>query len=58
MPSVEAEINLGAGPAEPADSSSSPEFLNDGDYKYDVALAYALLGVLTSVLAYIATHTS
>jgi hypothetical protein len=44
MPSVEAEINLGAGPAEPADSSSSPEVRNDGDDKDDVALADALLG--------------
>ena len=44
MSSVEAEINLGAGPAEPADSSSSPEVRNDGDDKDDVALADALLG--------------
>ena len=44
MPSVEAEINLGAGPAEPADLSSSPEVRNDGDDKDDVALADALLG--------------
>jgi len=44
MSSVEAEINLGAGPAEPADSSSSPEVRNDGDDKGDVALADALLG--------------
>lgn len=44
MPSVEAEINLGAGPAEPADSSSSPEVRNDGDDKDDVALADSLLG--------------
>ena len=44
MPSVEAEINLGAGPAEPADSSSSPEIRNGGDDKDDVALADALLG--------------
>jgi hypothetical protein len=44
MPSVEAEINLGAGPVEPADSSSSPEVRNDGDDKDDVALADALLG--------------
>jgi hypothetical protein len=42
MPSVEAEINLGAGPVEPADSSSSPEVRNDGDDKDDVALADAL----------------
>ncbi len=44
MPSVEAEINLGAGPAERADSSSSPEVRNDGDDKDDIALADALLG--------------
>jgi hypothetical protein len=44
MPSVEAEINLGAGPVEPADSSSSPEVRNDGDDNDDVALADALLG--------------
>jgi hypothetical protein len=44
MPSVEAEINLGPGPAEPADSSSSPEIRNGGDDKGDVALADALLG--------------
>ena len=44
MPSVEAEINLGAGPAEPADSSSSPEVRNGGDDKDDLALADALLG--------------
>src|SRR5271154_5029830 len=44
MPSVEAEINLGAGPVEPADSSSSPEVRNDGDDKDDVALADAPLG--------------
>jgi hypothetical protein len=44
MSFVEAEINLGAGPAEPADSSSSPEVRNDGDDKDDVALADALLG--------------
>ena len=43
-PSVEAEINLGAGPVEPADSSSSPEVRNDGDDKDDVALADAPLG--------------
>ena len=44
MPSVEAETNLGAGPAEPADLSSSPEVRNDGDDKDDVALADAPLG--------------
>ena len=44
MPSVEAKINPGAGPAEPANSSSSPEVRNDGDDKNDVALADALLG--------------
>ena len=44
MPSVEAEINPGAGPAEPADSSSSPEVRNDGDDKDDVASADPLLG--------------
>jgi hypothetical protein len=44
MPPVEAEINLGAGPAEPAGSSSSPEVRNDGDDKDDVALADAPLG--------------
>ena len=44
MPSVEAKINLGAGPVEPADSSSSPEVRNDGDDKDDVALADAPLG--------------
>ena len=44
MPSVEAEINLGAGPAGPADSSSSPEVRNDGDDKDDVASADPLLG--------------
>ena len=44
MPSVEAEINLGAGPAEPADLSSSAEVRNDGDDKDDVALADALPG--------------
>ena len=43
-PSVEAEINLDAGPAEPADSSSSPETRNDGDDKDDVASADAPLG--------------
>jgi hypothetical protein len=43
-PSVEAEIKLDAGPAEPADSSSSPEVRNDGDDKDDVALADPLLG--------------
>ena len=44
MPSVEAEINLGAGPAELADSPASPEVRNDGDDKDDVALADALPG--------------
>ena len=44
MPSVEAEINPGAGPAEPADSSSSPEVRNDGNDKDDVASADPLLG--------------
>jgi hypothetical protein len=44
MSSVEAEINLGAGPVEPADSSSSPEVRNDGDDKDDVALADVPLG--------------
>jgi hypothetical protein len=44
MSSVETELNLGAGPAEPADSSSSPEVRNDGDDKDDVALADTLLG--------------
>ena len=44
MPSVEAEINLGAGPAGPADLSSSPEVRNDGDDKDDVASADPLLG--------------
>jgi hypothetical protein len=44
MPFVEAEINLGAGPVEPADSSSSPEIRNDSDDKDDIALADALLG--------------
>ena len=43
-PFVEAEINLGAGPAEPADSSSSPEVRNDGDDKDDLAVADAMLG--------------
>jgi hypothetical protein len=43
-PSVEAEIDLGAEPAEPADSSSFPEVRNDGDDKDDVALADAPLG--------------
>ena len=43
-PSVEAEIKLDAGPAEPADSSSSPEVRNDGNDKEDVALAHAPLG--------------
>src|ERR1039457_7013362 len=48
MSSVEAEINLGAGPVEPADSSSSPEVRNDGDDKDgdegDVALVDTLSG--------------
>ena len=44
MPSVEAEINPGAGPAEPADSSSSPEVRNDGNDKDDVPSADPLLG--------------
>src|SRR5271156_3037503 len=44
MLSVEAEINPGAGPAEPADSSSSPEVGNDGNDKDDVASADPLLG--------------
>ena len=44
MPSVEAEINPGAGPAEPADSPSSPEVRNDGNGKGDVASADPLLG--------------
>ena len=44
MPSVETEINLDAGPAEPADSSSSAEVRNDGDDKDDVSLADALPG--------------
>ena len=35
MLSVEAEINPGAGPAEPANSSSSPEVRNDGNDKDD-----------------------
>src|SRR5665811_1124477 len=39
-----APINLGAGPVEPADSSSAPEVRNDGDDKDDVALADAPLG--------------
>ena len=43
-PSVEAEIDLGAEPAEPADSSSFPEVRNDGDDKDDVTLADDLLG--------------
>jgi len=43
-PPVEAEIDPDAGPAEPADSSSSPETRNDGDDKDDVASADALLG--------------
>ena len=45
MPSVEAEINLGAGPAEP--THSSPEVRNDGDDKDDVAVADTLLGGLS-----------
>ena len=44
MPSVEAEINLGAGPAEP---TPSPEVRNDGDDKDDVAVADTLLGGLS-----------
>jgi hypothetical protein len=44
MLSVEAEINPGAGPAGPADSSSSPEVRNDGNDKDDVASADPLLG--------------
>ena len=44
MLSVEAEINPGAGPAEPADLSSSPEVRNDGNDKDDVASADPLLG--------------
>ena len=43
-PPVEAEINPDAGPAEPADSSSSPEVRNDGDDKGDVASADPLFG--------------
>ena len=43
-PPVEAEINPGAGPAEPADSSSSPETRNDGNDQDDVASADAPLG--------------
>ena len=43
-PPVEAEINPGAGPAEPADSSSSPEVRNDGNDKDDLASADPLLG--------------
>ena len=42
VPSVEAEINLGAGPAEPADSSLFAEVRNDD--KDDVPLADALPG--------------
>ena len=44
MLSVEAEINPGAGPAKPANSSSSPEVRNDGNDKDDVASADPLLG--------------
>jgi hypothetical protein len=44
MLSVEAEINPGAGPAKPANSSSSPDVRNDGDDKDDVASADPLLG--------------
>jgi hypothetical protein len=47
MPAVEAEIKLDAGPAEPADSSPSPEVRNDGDDKDDVASADPLLGDCT-----------
>src|SRR5271156_7218081 len=36
-PPVESKVDLGAGPVEPADSSSSPEVRNDGDDKDDVA---------------------
>jgi len=43
-PPVETEINPGAGSAEPAHSSSSPEVRNDGDDKDDVASADAPLG--------------
>ena len=43
-PPVEAEINPAAGPAEPADLSSSPEVRNDGNDKDDVASADPLLG--------------
>jgi hypothetical protein len=42
-PPVETEINPDAGPTEPADSSASPEFRNDGDDKGDVASADPLL---------------
>ena len=44
MLSVEVEINPGAGPAEPADLSSSPEVRNDGNDKDDVVSADPLLG--------------
>jgi hypothetical protein len=44
MLSDEAEINPGAGPAEPVDSSSSPEVRNDGNDEDDVASADPLLG--------------
>jgi hypothetical protein len=43
MRSVEAEINPGAGPTEPGDSSSPPEVRNGGDDKDVVASADALL---------------
>jgi len=43
-PSVEAEIKLDAGPAEPVDCSSSSEVRNGGDGKGDVASADPLLG--------------
>ena len=43
-PSVEAETNLGAGPAELSDSSSSPEIQNGDDVKDGVALAGARRG--------------
>ena len=59
VPSVEAEINLGAGPAEPADSSSFAEVRNDGDDKDDVPLADgSARRLLTSVRADIATDAS
>jgi hypothetical protein len=43
-PSVEAETNLGVGPAEPADSSSSHGIQNGDDVKDGVPLAGALRG--------------